>query len=200
MTIAWRAWMIPLVLTASASWPAAIRAAPMFDRGKPRSAVERMICADDTLADLDRDQAAAFERLRRAASPEGRERLLARQRAFLASRGKCFANALNVTPLLQQSCLTDAYAEGLATLTRSARLADGLMLEQRVTTRRLPRWRVTETDSHPWLTGKPAAQVEAFNRYVAKRLNLAQGMFAAAPIKLDPLPDGETNYTREPKK
>jgi hypothetical protein len=38
--------------------------------------------------------------------------------------------------------------------------------------------------------------VEAFNRTIAERLNLAKGLFAASGIKLDAKPDGDTTFDR----
>jgi hypothetical protein len=76
------------------------------------------------------------------------------------------------------------------------RTSGGLTLEERRTTSRLVRLKVTETESHPFLTAMPAARADAFNRYVAKRFDLARGLFAAGPIDIGRHPEGETTYDR----
>jgi hypothetical protein len=97
---------------------------------------------------------------------------------------------------LQINCLTRSYQEPSAALEAQFRHSEGLMLEPRVSVRRTARFRVTEADSHPWLTGAPTARAAAFNRFVSARCDLGKGMFAAAPIELDAKPSGETQYDR----
>jgi uncharacterized protein len=170
-----------------------VAAAPAFDCRLAHSPVERLICSDDGLAALDREQSARYQTLRRAVSSQGAARLLDNQRAWLKSRDDCTKQP---DPPSRIECLTRVYQGGITDLDARFRQAGGLVLEQRASERRLARLRVTETEDHPWLTGQPAGRADAFNRYVSKRLELAKGLFAAAPIQLDAKPEGETQYSR----
>ena len=197
--LAWRRtwhWLALGLVMPLASLPGPAFAAPSFDCRLARSAVERLICSDDTLAALDRDQTTRYESLRRAASSRGAGLLLVQQRAFLASRAGCLEGLNGLDRDSRIDCLTRSYQEPTAGLEAQFRHSEGLMLEPRVSVRRIARLRVTEADSHPWLTGTPAARVAAFNRFVSIRCDLGKGMFAAAPIELDAKPSGETRYDR----
>lgn len=179
-----------------AAWPFAMSAAPSFDCKLAHSAVEQLICADDRLGTLDREEVARYERLRRAVSPGGAALLLKKQRAWLAARQGCLAGSYTNDRASQVECLIQAYQEPPRPLDGAFRQASGLVLEYRESVRRIPRLRVTEDESHPWLTGQPAARAEAFNQYVTTRLSLDKGMFAQAPIQIDRPPEGDTEYER----
>ena len=99
-------------------------------------------------------------------------------------------------PTIRAWCVWAACtAERADDLKSQYRTAGGLAIENRETNRRLQRLRVDELDSYPKLVG-PKARVDAFNRYVAQRLNLAKGMFAASGIQIDPKPEGDTTFSR----
>jgi len=167
--------------------------APSFDCAKAGSAVDRLICSDEGLATLDRELAEHYDVLHRELSPEGLAVLLTSQRKWLASRSRC---ASKEVPRDQGvTCLSSLYSDRTDDLNAQYRTADGLTVEGRETTRRLPAVRVEESDRYPVLLG-PKSRVDAFNRTIAQRLNLAKGMFAASGIKLDAKPEGDTTFDR----
>ena len=167
--------------------------APSFDCTRSGNAVDRLICSDDGLATLDRELAERYDGLHRTLSPEGLAVLLTSQRKWLASRGRC---ATKEVPHDQGvTCLSSLYSDRTDELNARYRTADGLTVESREITRRLPTVRVEESDRYPVLLG-PKPRVEAFNRTIAERLNLAKGLFAASGIKLDAKPDGDTTFDR----
>ncbi len=167
--------------------------APSFDCARSGNAVDRLICSDDGLATLDRELAGRYDGLHRTLSPEGLAVLLTSQRKWLASRGRC---ATKEVPHDQGvTCLSSLYSDRTDELNARYRTADGLTVESREITRRLPTVRVEESDRYPVLLG-PKPRVEAFNRTIAERLNLAKGLFAASGIKLDAKPDGDTTFDR----
>jgi hypothetical protein len=55
---------------------------------------------------------------------------------------------------------------------------------------------VTESVSYPVMTGTPMARAAVFNRYIAKRLDLARGMFAASGIKPEPGEEFSIDFQR----
>jgi hypothetical protein len=107
--------------------------------------------------------------------------LRAGQLKWLASHKHCVAED---TPHDQGVlCLSSAYTERAADLNAQYKAAGGLSIEDRDSNRHLRRLRVYESDSYPVLIG-PKARGDAFNHYIAQRLNLGKGMFAASGIKL----------------
>jgi len=127
-------------------------------------------------------------------SPEGLTVLLGKQRDWLRSRNDCVAKDKSRDETLR--CITDAYSARTDELNAQYRASGSLAIEQRVAARRIPRWRVDEAQSYPWLVGTPPARAEAFNRYIAERLQPAKGLFATSGIKLDSKPDGDTTFSR----
>ena len=167
--------------------------APSFDCARTGNAVDRLICSDDGLATLDRELAERYDALHRTLSPEGLAVLLTDQRKWLASRSRC---ATKEVPHDQGvTCLSSLYSDRTDELNAQYRSADDLTVESREITRRLPAVRVEELDRYPVLLG-PKPRVDAFNHYIAQRLNLAKGMFAASGIKLDAKPEGDTTFDR----
>jgi uncharacterized protein len=167
--------------------------APSFDCAKSGNAVDRLICSDGGLATLDRELAERYRALHSTLSPESLAVLLTNQRKWLASRSRC---ASKEVPHDQGvTCLSRLYSDRNNDLNAQYRTADGLTVESREITRRLPTLRVEESDRYPVLLG-PKPRVAAFNRYIAERLNLAKGMFAASGIKLDAKPQGDTTFNR----
>lgn len=167
--------------------------APSFDCARSGNAVDRLICSDDGLATLDRELAERYDALHRALSPEGLAVLLTSQRKWLASRSRCASKAIPHDQGV--TCLSSLYSERTDELNARYRTADGLTVESREIMRRLPAVRVEESDRYPLLLG-PKPRVEAFNHYIAERLSLAKGMFAASGIKLDEKPEGDTTFDR----
>ena len=147
-------WCSFLLFGTLASPP--VLAAPSFDCKLAHSPVERLICADDDLAAMDRDQVMRYDSLRRAASPTGAARLLTRQRAWLASREDCMKGSDRDE---QVACLTRVYQDLGTAVEAKFRQSGGLMLEYRDSVRCIHRLRVTESESHPWLTGTPEMAV-----------------------------------------
>jgi uncharacterized protein len=171
----------------------AMAPAPSFDCAKSGNAVDRLICSDEGLATLDRELGERYDALHRALSPEGLALLLADQRKWLASRSHCASKAVPHDQGV--TCLSTQYSDRTDELNAQYRTADGLTVERRETMRRLPTLRVEESNRYPMLLG-PKPRVDAFNHYIAHRLNLAQGMFAASGIKIDTKPEGDTTFDR----
>ena len=185
----WLRRILPvLVLLTTAAAPA-----PSFDCAKSGTAVDRLICSDDGLATLDRELAERYDALHRALSPDGLAVLITSQRKWLASRNRCASK--EVPHDHGVTCLSILYGDRTDELNAKYRTADGLTVESRAMTRRLPTVRVEESDRYPVLLG-PKPLVDAFNRYIAQRLSLAKGMFAASGIKLDAKPEGDTAFDR----
>jgi uncharacterized protein len=192
--VSWLVWGA-LALTLVTAWPDASFAGPGFDCKLAHSAVEHLICSDNALVALDTGQAARYERLRRASSPDGAARLLVRQRAWLVGRAGCIGG-LNNDRSSQIDCLTRIYQDPGSAFDAQFRVSEALVLEERHTDRHLAQLRVVESDSHPWLTGFPESRAAAFNKYVSERCELRKSMFAAAPVELDAKPEGTTQYDR----
>ena len=182
-----------LILCSTAALPAAAQPKPGFDCAKAAGAVDRLICSDDGLAGQDRDLAGRYAELGRTVSAQGLAILRTGQRRWLSSRTHCMSAEVDQDH--RATCMGGLYTERIGELNALYRAADGLSIEDRETTRRLPWLRVEESDSYPVLIG-PSARVAAFNRYVAQRLNLAKGMFAASGIELEPRPPGDTTFSR----
>lgn len=68
----------------------ALKGKPSFDCGRARAAVEKAICADPELADLDREIDNVFARRMRAANRSDVAALRREQREFLAERAAAF--------------------------------------------------------------------------------------------------------------
>ena len=173
--------------------PALAQPKPGFDCAQAAGQVERRICSDDGLARQDRELTERYVGLGHSLTPEGAVVLQSSQRTWLASRKHCVAED---TPHDQGVlCLSSAYSDRAADLNQQYKTAGGLAIENREANRQIRRLRVDESDSYPVLIG-PKAQVDAFNRYVAQRLQLSKGMFAASGIRLDPKPEGDTTFSR----
>ncbi len=173
--------------------PAGAQPKPGFDCAKASSAVDRLICSDEGLARLDRELAGRFEELHRTLSSEGFAVLRSNQLKWLSSRNRCVA--AEVPKDRSVGCVSDLYTDRADDLNTHYKTAGSLSIENRETTRHLQRLRVDESDSHPWLVG-PKARVDAFNRYLSQRLNLAKGLFAASGLQLDAKPSGDTTFMR----
>ena len=187
------------ILSVLALWFVVVRPAdaqprPSFDCAKAASAVDRLICSHDKLASLDRALAERYEALHDSLSPEGFAVLRKGQLTWLTARSECLSK--DHTRDQAVACLSESYTTRTDELNAQFKSAGSLSIEKRVLARRLPRWRVDEADSYPWLVGSPRARVDAFNRYIAQRLQPAKGLFAASGIKLDPKPDGDTTFSR----
>jgi uncharacterized protein YecT (DUF1311 family) len=173
--------------------PAAAQPKPGFDCASSGSAVDRLICSDPGLAGQDRELAERYAELGRTVSAQGLAILRSNQRRWLASRSDCVSDRVGKDQ--RDACMSQRYTERIGELQALYRTADGLSIESRETSRRLPRLRVDESDSYPVLIG-PTARVAAFNRAVSQRLDLAKGMFAASGIKLELRPPGDTTFSR----
>jgi uncharacterized protein len=171
----------------------ALLAAPGFDCHQARTPVDRRICSDSALAELDRALATRYERLRREISPDGAADLRANQRAWLASRATCVTgdNAGRAA-----DCLATLYHQRDADLATLYRRAGGLVLELRHVERSFPRQRVSESNDYPWLLGAPPDRAATFNRFISFRLRPDKSLFALSGIELDKKPDGDTTFDR----
>jgi uncharacterized protein YecT (DUF1311 family) len=178
------------------AWPAACLAAPSADCARATSDLERLICANNDLTQLDQSEAAWYSAMLRVVSAPGARELRKRQRAWLKEREACLTGVNASDTNLQVTCLKEFYRQPSTSLLAWFRHAGTLTLEERETVRHIRRWRVTETDSHPWLAGPPGPQVTAFNQYVSRRLTLGRSMFSVAPVELDKPPGGDTEYNR----
>src|SRR5262249_6049775 len=156
------------------------------------SDVERLICANNDLSELDQFESAWYAAMSRVVSPPGARALLKRQRAWLNERQTCLTGMNSGDTNLQIACLKEFYRSPPTSLLAWFRHTGTVTLEERGTIRRLNRWRVIESDSHPWLTGSPPAQINAFNQYVRRRLALDKSMFSVTPIELERPPGGDT--------
>ena len=170
--------------------PVAAQPTPGFDCAKATTPIDRLICSDQDLAALDRKLTERYVQLRDRLSPEGLTVLRDSQRKWLAGRKEC------MTGDTAALCLSSQYTERTNDLAAQYKTAGTLSIENRENNRRIPRWRVDESDSFPWMAGTPQARADAFNHYIAERLNLAKGMFAASGIKLDARPEGDTTFSR----
>jgi len=195
MRMAWSGRVLAaLGLCTVVALPAAAQLRPGFDCTKANTAVDRLVCSDEPLAGQGRTLADRYEQLQRRISPEGFAVLRKDQRTWLTSRNDCVAKDKSRDAAV--ACLSAAYTSQTDELSKQFRLAGGLSVEKRDAARRLARLRVDESDSYPWLVAKPQARADAFNSYVAQRLQLAKGQFAASGIKLDPKPPGDTTFSR----
>jgi uncharacterized protein len=174
--------------------PVAAQLRPGFDCTKAGTAVDRLICSHEPLAGQDRALADRYEQLRQGISPEGFAVLRKDQRTWLTSRNDCMAKDQNHDAAV--ACLSESYTSRIDELRKEFRSAGGLSIEKRDVERHLARLRVDESDIYPWLVAKPQARADAFNGYVAQRLQLAKGQFAASGIKLDPRPPDDTTFSR----
>ncbi|RAZ83828.1 lysozyme inhibitor LprI family protein [Cereibacter johrii] len=101
-----RLWL-SLCLTVAATSAAAQAS---FDCSRAGTTVEHAICGDPALAALDRDVAQAYGALRAGQPPAVRDRLLAEQRAWLATRDGCGSD---------RTCLSAAMQNRLSALQAS---------------------------------------------------------------------------------
>jgi uncharacterized protein YecT (DUF1311 family) len=178
------------------AWSATCLAAPAADCARAASDLERLICVNNDLTQLDQSESAWYSAMLRVVSAPGGRALLKRQRAWLKEREACLTGLNGGDTNLQIACLKEFYRQPSTSLLAWFRHAGTLTLEERETVRHIARWRVTETDSHPWLAGAPGSQVAAFNQYVSHRLALGRSMFSVAPVQLEKPPGGDTEYHR----
>ena len=172
---------------------------PGFDCSKAASPVDRLICSDESLANLDRALAEQYDELRKHLTPQGLVALRTGQRNWLGTRRDCMANTISGGPRSRTdaiACLASADTDRTEMLNTQYRSAGSLSIENREIARHIAKLRVSELDSYPWLVVKPEAKADAFNRYITQRLGLAKGLFAASGMKLDPRPDGDTDFSR----
>lgn len=163
---------------------------PGFDCTKATTTLDRLTCSDQDLATLDRSLAEQYAQLRDRVSPHALVVLRDSQRRFLNSRKECMSGE---TATL---CMSSRYTERGKDLAAQYKITGTLAIENHVIDRHLPRWRVFETDSFPFMTGTPPAHADTFNHYIAQRLVLAKGMFATSGVKLDTAPQGDTTFDR----
>ena len=163
---------------------------PGFDCSKAITALDRLICSDQDLATLDRSLSDRYAQLRDRVTPEGLATLRDSQRKWLATRQECMGGE---TATL---CLSSRYTDRINDLAAQYKTVGTLSIENHATDRRVPRWRVFEADSFPWMIGTPQKHPSAFNNYIAHHLALAKGLFAASGIKLDERPQGDTTFSR----
>lgn len=168
--------------------------APSFDCARASSPVDRLICSEATLAELDRALAQQYETLHHSLTPDGFNILRKGQIAWLTSRSGCVSKDKSRDQAV--ACLSESYTGRTNELSTQFMSSGSLSIEKRVVARRLPRFRVDEADSYPWLVGRPQARADAFNRYIAQRLQPEKGLFAASGMKLDPKPEGDTTFSR----
>jgi hypothetical protein len=146
------------------------------------------------LAGLDRALAERYEELRHRLSPDGFAVLRKDQLTWLTGRNECVSKDKSHDQAV--ACLGERYTGRLDELNAEFKSGGSLSIEKRVVARRLSRFRVDEADSYPWLVGSPKASADAFNRYIARRLEPTKGLFAASGMKLDAKPDGDTLFSR----
>lgn len=95
-------WLVGAIVASLGTLPA-LAASPSFDCTRAATWSEKTICAHEGLAMLDREMADAFAARQAEAGDVGREQLLVDQRAWLAARDACRAEADGV------GCLTLQY-------------------------------------------------------------------------------------------
>lgn len=100
---------------------------PSFLCSKARTWVERTLCADDHLAQMDLDMAQTFARALRVPDPSRREAIASDQRRWWASRSTCR------DATAPAECLAKAYSERMEALRAAADYpGDGPMLAPRI--------------------------------------------------------------------
>ena len=174
--------------------PAQAQPRPSFDCARAGSAVDRLICSDESLAGLDRTLAERYEQLHRSLTTDGFAVLRKGQIAWLTSRSDCVSKDKSRDQAV--TCLSEWTPSRTNELNTQFASSGSLAIEKRVVARRVPRLRVDEADSYPWLVGRPQARVDAFNHYISQRLQPEKGLFAASGMKLDPKPEGDTTFSR----
>jgi uncharacterized protein len=145
------ALLIPLLL-GSTALPAL---GASFDCAKAQTWAEQALCNDETLGQLDERLDAAYRAAREAAKGDAAtlERLLSRQRAWLAEREGC-----KITP-----CLTRLYEQRLAELTGTGGAPQDKPLEQKKIQESGPHFTIDA--AYPVLPGDGPAVAEA-NRQI----------------------------------
>ena len=192
-------FVVPTLLVLASA--AAAQAQPSFDCAKAGTPVDKLICADSTLAAPDRELAARYEKLRGELSPDSFATVRQSQIAWLKrARADCAPGRKTEDgPLSREdaaSCLVDQYGDRNAALDSPIRAIGKLTLEFRLRYRTTSDPDLIESDAYPWLTGEPTATAAAFNHYVARNFNLTKGLFEAAGIKLEPDVPGGSIYRR----
>jgi uncharacterized protein len=188
---------VPMALALPIS--AAAQPKPSFDCTRASSPVDKLICSNGDIAELDRGLADRYAQMRRELTPEGYAVLHKSQLNWLTSRSSCTAELKAGQPELKDTaagCLANMYRDRVHDLGLQFKTTGSLSLEGREIVRKVPKLQVAEVDDYPVLVGNPRTQVLAFNRYIYRRLNLGTGMFAASGIKLDPKLSGETTFSR----
>jgi uncharacterized protein YecT (DUF1311 family) len=150
---------------------------PSFDCGKAQTAVERLICTDNEIADADRTISERYAALRRQETVHSFATIRAAQRAWLGyapascgAAGDMPEDQYDRRNMLE--CLREAYkgwSEMFADL--STERAGALKIEPRlhVSAELEPRHKM-DWIAYPWLIGAPRAVPAAFNRMIAETL------------------------------
>jgi hypothetical protein len=137
-----------------------------FDCAKAQTWAEQALCNDETLGQLDERLDAAYRTAREAAKGDAAalERLVSRQRAWLAERDGC-----KITP-----CLTRLYAQRLAELTGTGGSPQDKPLEQGKIQESGPHFTIDA--AYPVLPGDGPAVAEA-NRQIRGTVDEVVGSF-----------------------
>lgn len=154
--------IVPLVL----GWAALPTLGASFDCAKAETWAEQVLCGDETLGQLDERLDAAYRTAREAARGDAAalERLLSRQRAWLAERDGC-----KITP-----CLTRLYAQRLAELTGTGGPPQDKPLEQKKIQESGPHFTIDA--AYPVLPGEGPAVAET-NRQIRGTVDEVVGDF-----------------------
>ena len=164
-------------------------AGPSFDCNRASAAVDKLVCGDAELAELDRTLAERYARLRQQLSQESFATVRMAQRDWLRStRIVCAPGYRTATGEPRSAegaagCFGEAYRNQLRILDIPVATVGGLRLEGRIRYRHGRRPMTFEYEQYPWLTGAPVAKAAAFNRAIAARLRLDHGLFVASGIE-----------------
>jgi uncharacterized protein YecT (DUF1311 family) len=152
---------------------------PSIDCTKARTAGEKLICIDVSLAKSDQKLGAAWRKLKQSISPESFARFQAAQRAWIAYEMKDCGGDTGPVPEYAgdknkiTECLGaafDARAELFEDL--KTERAGAFVIEPNIRFRTRSNPDTEETDIYPVMSGGP--QAVAFNQYVAKALKLTK--------------------------
>ena len=157
------ALLVPLVVLVCTALPAL---GASFDCAKAKSWAEQVLCDDETLGRLDERLGAAYRAARDATKGDAAamERLVSRQRAWLAERDGC-----KITP-----CLTRLYAQRLAELTGTGGSPKDKPLEQKKIQESGPHFTIDA--AYPVLPGDGSAVAET-NRQIRSLVDETVGDF-----------------------
>ena len=112
-------WLVAVGMGAGLLAQGALAATPSFDCARASTWAEKSICADEGLAMLDREMAAAFTTRQEGAGDIGREQLLVDQRQWLTRRDQCRAEG---DPI---GCLTTQYRTRIRQLSGQGSIRGG---------------------------------------------------------------------------